>query len=206
MFPAEDRRRKRGSQTASTIIEAEHRVADDVTPNRQAEIQEYLKLFGYEPDRTILQVHMAGFFNKRQTNPKAIEQRRKAVSRYGGTTFVVIGRTHDPSIMNQVLKPKDRGEAISPGYIGYLWKRKDPQGRAPHEVVPLDFTPSHIPYPETWKNMFATKGFMVALHVPASLAKDKNKLLRALYQRGKRVDVTKQWRFIEEIRINAHGQ
>jgi hypothetical protein len=206
MFPTEYGQRKRGTQTASTIIEAERKVADQVTSNRQAEILEYLRLFGYEPNRTILQVHMAGFFNKRQTSPKAIEQRRKAASRYGGTTFVVVGRTHDPSIMNRVLKPKNRREATSPGYIGYLWKRKDPQGRAPHEVVPLDFTPSHIQYPEIWKNMFATKGFMVALHVPASFAKDKNKLLRALYQRRKSIDVTKKWHFIEEIRISAHGQ
>jgi hypothetical protein len=30
--------------------------------------------------------------------------------------------------------------------------------------------------------MFATKGFMFALHVPASFAKDKNRLTRALYR------------------------
>jgi hypothetical protein len=54
--------------------------------------------------------------------------------------------------------------------------------------------------------MFSTKVFMIALHVPASFAKDKNKPLRAVYQIGKRVEVRNQWRFIEEIRISARGQ
>jgi hypothetical protein len=206
MSLTDSRRKKRGSQTASTISEAERIVADQVTSNRQAEILEYLKLFGYKPDRTILQVHIAGFFNKRQAKTKAIEQRETSARRYGGRTFVVVGRTHDPSIMDLVLKPKKKREATSPGYIGYLWKNKDPQNRAPHEVVPLDFTPTHVPYPEDWKNMFATKGFMVALHVPASFAKDKNKLLRALYRAGKKTDVRKRWDFIEEIRGSGYGQ
>ena len=120
-------RREGGSQRAFTIIEAERRVADQVTPNRHAEILEYLKLFGYEPSRTILQVHIVGFFNKRQANPKTVERREKAVRRYGGTTFAIVGRTHDPSIMDLVLKPKNKREALGPGYSGYLWKGKDPQ-------------------------------------------------------------------------------
>jgi hypothetical protein len=206
MSLADKRRKKSRAQAASTITEAERLVANEVTFNRRAEIQEYLKLFGYKPDRTILQVHIAGFFNKRRTNPKAIEQREKSAKRYGGTTFIVIGRTHDPSIMDLVIKPKNKREAASPGYVGYLWKNKDPHNRAPHEILPLDFTPSHVPYPEHWKNMFATKGFMVALHVPASFAKDKNKLLRALYRAGKKVDVRKRWDFIEEVRSSGYRQ
>jgi hypothetical protein len=206
MSLTENRRKKRGAQTASTITEAERIVAAQVTSNRQAEILEYLKLFGYKPDKTILQVHIAGFFNKRRVSTKAVEQRETSARRYGGRTFVVVGRTHDPSIMDLVLKPKSKRETTSPGYVGYLWKNKDPQNKAPHEVVPLDFTPTHVPYPEDWKNMFATKGFMLALHVPASFAKDKNKLLRALYRAGKRVDVRKKWDFIEEIKSSSYGQ
>jgi hypothetical protein len=206
MSLTENRRKKRGAQMASTMTEAERIVADQVNSNRQAEILEYLRLFGYKPDRTILQVHIAGFFNKRRANTKAVEQRETSTRRYGGRTFVVVGRTHDPSIMDLVLKPKSKREATSPGYIGYLWKNKDPQKRAPHEVVPLDFTPTHVPYPEDWKNLFATKGFMVALHVPASFAKDKNKLTRALYRAGKKADVRKRWDFIEEIRNSGYGQ
>ena len=43
--------------------------------------------------------------------------------------------------------------------------------------------------------MFATKGFMLALHVPASFAKDKNRLTRALYRvvRQSNIDVKEQW-------------
>jgi hypothetical protein len=52
--------------------------------------------------------------------------------------------------------------------------------------------------------MFATKGFMLALHVPASFAKDKNRLTRALYRIGKSggvvIDVKKEWTFINDIR------
>jgi hypothetical protein len=52
-----DNKRKKGGQTASsstTITEAEHIVADQVPSNRREEVLEYLKLFGYKPDRTIL--------------------------------------------------------------------------------------------------------------------------------------------------------
>jgi hypothetical protein len=121
---------------------------------------EYLKLFGYKPDRTIMQVHIAGFFNKKRTGGRQAERKAAAAKKYGGTTFVVVGRTHDPSIMEQVSKPKKKPEDASPGYVGYLWKDKDPQSRAPHEAIPFDFTPAHLAYPQDWKNMFATKGFM----------------------------------------------
>jgi hypothetical protein len=46
---------------------------------------------------------------------------------------------------------------------------------------------------------------MIALHVPASFAKDKNKLLRALYRAGKKVDVRQPWGFLEEIRESGYG-
>jgi hypothetical protein len=108
--------------------------------------------------------------------------------------------------MDSVIKPKKKREETSPGYLGYLWKSKDPHKRAPHELIPLDFTPLHVPYPADWKNMFATKGFMLALHVPASFAKHKNKLSRALYRAGKNADIKKRWDFIEEIRSSGYGQ
>jgi len=205
-MPVADNKRRKAGQTTSSIIDAEHLVAKQVYPERRIEILEYLRLFGYKPDRTIVQVHVAGFFNKRRANTKAIEKRQTAVKRYGGTTFVVVGRTHDPSIMDLVIKPKKKREDTNPGYIGYLWKNKDPQRRAPHEIVPLDFTPAHVPYPADWKNMFATKGFMLALHVPASFAKDKNKISRALYQAGKKVDVRKRWDFLKEITNSGYGE
>jgi hypothetical protein len=193
------------SVSSSTIYEAkESLISKQVPQNRRKEIYEYLKLFGYKPDRTILQVHITGFFKKKKySSPRELEKYRAAVKRYGGTTFVVVGRTHDPSIMNNIVTPKKKDPyERSPGYIGYLWKNKDPQKRPPHEVIPLDFTPIHLPYPTDWKNMFATKGFMLALHVPASFAKDKNKLTRALYRVGRQsnVDVKKEWFFLDDLR------
>ena len=162
-----------------------------------------MKLFGYKPERSIVQVHLTGFFRKKKYTPREIEQHKTATKRYGGTTFVVIGRTHDPSIMEMVVKPKKKNPYDnSPGYIGYLWKNKDPLKKAPHEIIPLDFTPIHLPYPIDWKNMFATKGFMLAMHVPSFLAKDKSKLTRSLYRLGKsNVDVKQEWKFLNDLKI-----
>jgi hypothetical protein len=197
--------RRRSQQKVQTIPKAENIISSQVSDNRRNEIYEYLKLFGYKPDKTIIQVHITGFFRKKgqQSNQKEKERHAAAVKRYGGTTFVIVGRTHDPSIIENVVKPKKKNPLdTSPGYVGYLWKNKDSQKRAPHDVVPLDFTPIHLPYPTDWKNMFATKGFMLALHVPASFAKDKNRLTRALYHVGKSgiVDVKNEWTFINDIR------
>jgi len=197
-----ERKKKRGPP--AMITKAGRNVSHQVPENRREEILEYLKLFGYKPDRTILQVHIAGFFGKGRQ--RASEKKQAIARRYGGTTFVVVGRTHDPSIMELVAKPKKKPEQASPGYVGYLWKNKDPQSRPPHEVVPLDFTPSHVPYPQDWKNMFATPGFMIAIHVPASFAKDKNRLARALYRAGKTADVKRHWDFIDQIRGSGYGQ
>ena len=201
-------RRRPQQQKAQTIPKAENIISSiQVSDNRRNEIHEYLKLFGYKPDKTIIQVHITGFFRKKgqqQNNQKDKERHAATVKRYGGTSFVIVGRTHDPAIIETVVKPKKKNPLdTSPGYIGYLWKNKDPQKRAPHEVIPLDFTPLHLPYPTDWKNMFATKGFMLALHVPASFAKDKNRLTRALYRIGKNgnvVDVKKEWTFINDLR------
>ncbi len=70
-----DNGRKKGDRVASTIVDAAPIVAGQVPLNRQEEILDYLKLFGYKPDRTILQVHIACFFNKRQANARAQVQR-----------------------------------------------------------------------------------------------------------------------------------
>ncbi len=189
------------AMTASQIGSAKQ-IVNEVPENRRREIYEFMSLFGYKPDRTIIQVHITGFFKKRTYSQMQIEQHKAAIKRYGGTTFVVIGRTHDPSIMDIVTTPKQKSPYDrSPGYVGYLWKNKNRQNKAPHEVMPLDFTPVHLPYPEDWKNRFATKGFMIALHVPSTLAKNKNRLTRALYRIGKtRVDIKKEWKFLDELK------
>ena len=190
------------SRSSSSFLELENKISNEVPQNRRDEIYEFMKLFGYKPERSIVQVHLTGFFRKKKYTPREIEQHKTATKRYGGTTFVVIGRTHDPSIMEMVVKPKKKNPYDnSPGYIGYLWKNKDPQKRAPHEIIPLDFTPIHLPYPADWKNRFATRGFMLAMHVPSFLAKDKGKLTRALYRISKsNVDVKQEWKFLNDLK------
>jgi hypothetical protein len=186
----------------TSLLDFKDLISKEVPQNRRQEIYEYMSLFGYKPDKTIIQVHITGFFRKKNYSQREIEQHKAAVKRYGGTTFVVIGRTHDPSIMDILIKPKRKSPYdSSPGYVGYLWKNKDPKKKAPHDVMPLDFTPVHLPYPVDWKNRFATKGFMIALHVPSSFARSKNRLTRALYRIGKtRVDVKKEWNFLDELK------
>jgi hypothetical protein len=190
------------SSMTTSLLDFKDLISKEVPQNRRQEIYEYMSLFGYKPDMTIIQVHITGFFRKKNYSQREIEQHKAAVKRYGGTTFVVIGRTHDPSIIDILIKPKKKSPYdSSPGYLGYLWKNKDPQKRAPHNVMPLDFTPVHLPYPVDWKNRFATKGFMIALHVPSSFARSKNRLTRALYRVGKtRVDVKKEWNFLDELK------
>jgi hypothetical protein len=186
----------------TSLLDFKDLISKEVPQNRRQEIYEYMSLFGYKPDSTIIQVHITGFFRKKNYSQREIEQHKAAVKRYGGTSFVVIGRTHDPSIMDILIKPKRKSPYdSSPGYVGYLWKNKDPKKKAPHDVMPLDFTPVHLPYPVDWKNRFATKGFMIALHVPSSFARSKNRLTRALYRIGKtRVDVKKEWNFLDELK------
>lgn len=186
--------------SAQSILVAEGMVEKDVPSNRRDEILQYLRLFGYKPDSTIIQVHVRGFFNMKGATKREAEKRQAASKRYGGTTFVIVGRTHDPSIIEQAIKPRKNAREASPGYMGYLWMEKDPQGRAPHEVIPLDFVPAHVPYPKDWKEMFATKGLLLAMHVPSSFAGKKGALTRALYRLGKSADARQEWGFISEVK------
>ena len=114
------------ASSSSSFLELENKISKEVPQNRPNEIYEFMKLFGYKPERSIVQVHLTGFFRKKKYTPREIEQHKTATKRYGGTTFVVIGRTHDPSIMEMVVKPKKKNPYDnSPGYVGYLWKNKD---------------------------------------------------------------------------------
>lgn len=189
-------------QSSISDIPQQQLVSIQVPQNRRNEIKEYLKLFGYKSEKTIIQVHIAGFFNKRRLDHREMEQKAKAVKRYGGTSFIIVGRTYDPSIIEKVIKPKAKDPLeSSPGYIGYLWKDKDLDNKSPHELIPLDFTPIHLPYPDDWKKMFGTKGFLIAMHVPTSFVKDKNKITRALYHIAKTgINIKKEWSFLNDIK------
>ncbi len=92
-----------------------------------------------------------------------IERHKAITTRYGETTFVVLGRTHASSIINDVIKSRQRNPwERSPGYIGESCKKKDKYGRISHEILRLDFTPTYLQYLQNWKSIFAIKGFMVA--------------------------------------------
>ncbi len=199
-----NRTRRQLHDTTAEQIKA--KIQNEVFNARRGEIQQYLKLFGYKPEKTILQVHLAGYLGKGRRNAADSSKKKQASSRYGGTTFVVVGRSHDPAIMGLLIKPKKKPDGSSLGYIGYLWKDKNRETEAPHELLPLDFTPTHVPYPQEWKDIFATKGFMIAMHVPSAFAPQKNRLNRALYSVGKSVDVKKRWYFLDDVKkYGYHG-
>lgn len=193
---------QRSLQSSISDVSKQQLVSIQTPPNRRQEILEYLKLFGYKPEKTILQMHIIGFFNKRRLNQRELEQKTKAVKRYGGTSFIVVGRTYDPSIIDKAIKPKSKDPLkSSPGYVGYLWKNKDLDNKSPHELIPLDFTPIHLLYPDDWKKMFGTKGFLIAMHVPTTFVKDKNKITRALYRIAKNgPDIRKEWNFLNDLK------
>ena len=143
---------QRSFQSSISDTPQQQLVSIQVPPNRREELLEYLKLFGYKSEKTILQVQTIVWYTKRRLNQRELEQKSKAVKRYGGTSFTVVGRTYDPSIMENVVKPKSKDPSkSSPGYIGYLWKDKDLDNKSPHELIPLDFTPIHLPYLMTGK-------------------------------------------------------
>ena len=189
-------------QSSISNISKQRIVSLQVPSNRRNEIEQFLKLFGYNSEKTILQVHLIGFFRKKNLNQREIEQKSKSVKRYGGTSFVVVGRTYDPTIIENVIKPKSKDPfESSPGYIGYLWKKKNRENKSPHELIPLDFIPVHLPYPDDWKKMCATKGFLIAMHVPTPFVKDKNKITRALYSIAKNgPDIRKEWNFLNDLK------
>ncbi len=203
--PIRHRKRKmqqRVLQSPISDISKQPIVSLQVPSNRRNEIEQFLKLFGYNSEKTILQVHLIGFFRKKNLNSREIEQKSKSIKRYGGTSFIIVGRTYDPAVIENVIKPKSKDPfESSPGYIGYLWKDKNRENKSPHELIPLDFTPVHLPYPEDWKKMFATKGFLIAMHVPTSFVKDKNKITRALYCIAKNgPDIKKEWNFLNDLK------
>jgi hypothetical protein len=63
--------RKRNTQqkalqsSISVISNKQQIVSTQVPPNRRSEIEQFLKLFGYNSEKTILQVHLIGFFRKK---------------------------------------------------------------------------------------------------------------------------------------------
>jgi hypothetical protein len=173
-------------------------VREQVPSQRREEIRRYLMLFGYKPERTILQVHDAGTFGRRSPSPREAIKRAETVTRYKGRTFTVLGRTHDPSIREDLLRPL-KSRDPNPGYLGYFFMGKDPRLRPPDELIPLDVVPASLNYPQDWKDLFQTKGFLIAMHVPSSFAAAKNDIHNRLRRIRGDIDPKKKWGFLDEL-------
>ncbi|MDH2902198.1 MAG: hypothetical protein PXY39_14625 [archaeon] len=163
------------------------------------EIERYLRLFGYKPERSILQVHTAGYFGKSRLTPKEVSQREKTSARHDGRTFVVVGRTHDPTFPSKLIPRRKASKDQNPGYIGYLFKGKDEDQKPPHELLPLDFVPGELTYPKDWKDMFGTRGYLITMHVPLDFAPKKNNLLRQLRRLKGKALIKEPWTFLDDL-------
>ncbi len=69
---------RRAHDASSMPTTAQEIVEQQVPMNRREEIREYLKLFGYKPERTVLQVHVAGIFGRRTHAPARMEKKAAA--------------------------------------------------------------------------------------------------------------------------------
>lgn len=67
----------RALQSSTSDTSKQQMVSMQIPPNRRQEILEYLKLFGYKSEKTILQVHIIGFFSKRRLNQRELEKKQK---------------------------------------------------------------------------------------------------------------------------------
>jgi len=165
---------------------------------RRQEFLQYLTLFGYNPNHTVLQVFRASLFSKPRARPVAVPA---VPQRYGGTTFVVIGRTHDESIVSLVAPPARRSRSQPPpseAYVGYLSFPTNKQ--PPHERLPLDFTPTHFNYPDRLREQHPGEAFLISLHVPSYFAAHKNELMRKMYRLAKTHKVENSWTpFLQEM-------
>ena len=68
-------------RSSSSFLELENKILKEVPQNRPNEIYEFMKLFGYKPERSIVQVHLTGFFRKKKYTPREIEQHKTATKR-----------------------------------------------------------------------------------------------------------------------------
>ena len=187
-------------KVTSIQMERKALVEEQVPSFRRTEIRKYLELFGYNPDHTILQVHIAGYLGRKAVRPSEVSARERAATRYGGRTFTIVGRTHDPEILSLLIPPRKKREETSSGYLGYLFKGKDKNNRTPDEIIPLDFVPMSFAYPGDWKEFFGTRGYLIAMHVPSKFAKQKSELLRKLRRLSGEVDIKNEWKFIEKAK------
>ena len=77
--------KRQHQQRVQTISKAESIVSKQVSAKRRNEIYEYLKLFGYKANKTIIQIHVTGFFRRKGQQADQKEKARKAaIKRYGG--------------------------------------------------------------------------------------------------------------------------
>jgi hypothetical protein len=51
----------------TSLLDFKDQIANVLPQNRRQEIYEYMNLFGYKPDSTIIQVHIKGFLERKLT-------------------------------------------------------------------------------------------------------------------------------------------
>jgi len=172
---------------------------------RALEIETYLKLFGYKPERTLLYIYLPPSGERgfgRKYTPEERERLKRYRERYGGSAFTIIGHTHDPVVLASARVPKNFESATR--YSGSI-----PPPDA-HLKLPPDFSPVHLKHEdeEGLKRKFGS--YLIAMYVPTlqSMGEEgritrtvewKNTLLRKLYRVGKNYKPEQRWRWINEL-------
>jgi len=140
--------------------------------NRRNEFEDYLGLFGYNKERSILIIYNVHF-------------------KPSDKTFVIVGITYDPTI-KKIMTPFDENPT---GYMGLITKNQD---KYPHQLLPLDFTPVFLSYPKGWKGNFKSSGFFVGLQIPSRFLQKKEELEKKIKEL-RDIDVSEPWLWLQEV-------
>ena len=144
-----------------TQLISEDVVRAQVSEDRPREFQRYLLLFGYDPDRTVLRVYRGRAWDQ-TSEDKCIDALAADLET---DQFLVAGRTYDPVCGFLLNRTETRSGLRREDYLGYLFTPWNDGGRPTHELLPLDFTPRGLSYPDAWRGLFGDTVFIVMMHV-----------------------------------------
>ena len=177
-----------------SVVVAEELVRDEVVPDRRQEILRYLCIFGYDSETTALRVYHAPPI-KGGSRGRFRLLFNKAESR----RVVIVGKTRDPVLGFELVRADGTGEGSEPELLGFLIKALDPEARPPHEVLPLDFTPTPIDYPTGWSDLYPNDELWIGIEVATkhvALARTVQRYLRVSWRLS---DARGRWGFLPAL-------
>ena len=172
----------------SSSLVAEDVVRTSVAPDRRDEIRRYLSLFGYNPEDSVLEVYLAHAAAESGKDGEA-----------SSSNFVILGRTYDPVLGFDLIHPQKARPGVSRGYLGCLSTHLDENEKPPHEVLPLDFTPRELAYPEEWRSLYPPVELLVGMQIPEEASSTAEDVRAGLQARAEDLDVREGWDFLQDF-------